>query len=386
MHILYQGLLRSPASWARVGRGYVAAFLDLGLDCEALQVRGFRHDPGFALPRGLRELSLAEVRARPEPDIGLGFLHPPLVGRLLGRRRCNLFVWEADVVPAAWVQSLDGGVDRVVVPSRFTRDALTRSGMTCAKIVVCPYGHDLGEPRLVEPRPEGRPFTFLAVMAPHRRKGVEVLLEAYRRAFREEDSVLLEIKSTYDPGAGRRRFPFEIPSWGEVLRASGLTSRESPRVEVDLRTVDDMEMTDLYRKADVYVQPSWGESFGLALLEAMASARPALATGWGGHMEFWPFRDDALPYRLESAGDALYESVPGARVAVPDAEALAARLRWHYEHPRESREIGLEARRAVAGMTWQESARRLLAALAGPEGAKPEFRTSTSRTPPGPGA
>lgn len=368
MRILYQGLLRSPASWARVGRGYVGALLEIGLDPEALLVRGFRHDPEFPLPRGLRELPLAEVRARPEPDLGLGFLHPPLVGRLMGRCKVNLFVWESDVVPAAWVESLDEGVDRVAVPSRFTREALIRSGMSPGKIVVCPYGHDLAEPPSAEPRPEGRPFTFLAVMAPHRRKGVEALLAAYRCAFRAADPVLLEIKSTYDPGAGRSRFPFEIPSWGEALEAAGLTSPESPRVEVDLRTVDDREMADLYRKTDVYVQPSWGESFGLALLEAMAAARPALATGWGGHMEFWPCRDDALPFRLENAGDALYEPVSGARVAIPDVEALAARLRWHYEHPGESREIGLEARRAIEGMTWQESARRLLRALAAPGG------------------
>ena len=361
--ILYQGLLRSPASWARVGRGYVGAFVKLGIDFAVLAPRGFRYDPAFAIPAGVREVSTGEAQSLPEPEVGLGFLHPPLVGRLLGHKKVNLFVWEADRVPTAWVESLEHGTHLVIVPSSFTREALVRSGFPGERVLVAPLGHDVEETPVEPYRGPGRPFTFLSIVSPHERKGIRELLRAYALAFRSGDGVLLRIKSTYDPGEARRRFPFEIGSWKEALDFCGLSAPGSPPVDLVVRTLDDAATLALYLESDVCVQPSWGESFGLAILDALASGVPAIATGWGGHMDFFPAGPDALPYVLREAGAALYEPAPGAHVAIPDVQALAERMRWHREHPAESRALGAAARRAVSKLTWQNAARKLLALL-----------------------
>jgi len=361
MHILYQGLLRSPASWARVGRGYLKELARLGVDFAALQVRGFRYQGDFPLPEGVRELTRREL-AR-EPEVGLGFLHPPLVHRLLGGKKVNLFVWESDRVPAAWVDGLERGTDLVVVPSHFTRRALLASGFPARKAVVVPYGFDAQHIAGGAEAARGeRPFTFYSVVSPHRRKGIRELLSAYGMAFRKDDGVLLRLKTTYDPGAAARRFSFEIDSWNQIL---GEFEGKAPPVELELRTLDDAETASLYRKADVYVQASWGESFGLALLDALASGLPAIATGWGGHMDYFAESSDALPFHLEEDAGALYEPVPGAHVAVPDVEALAERMRWHREHPVESKGMGEALRQGVAGLTWGNSTKRLLAVLDG---------------------
>jgi glycosyltransferase involved in cell wall biosynthesis len=364
--ILYQGLLRSSASWARVGRGYLKAFVELGVDAAAVSPRGFGYRPDFPIPAGIIEQSAAEARRLEPPDLGLGFLHPPEIHRLIGRRRWNLFVWESDLAPAAWMEPMRRGAERIVSPSAFTRDALAASGLDLERILVLPYGHDLpgGEARPA-PGPEGRPFTFLAVLAPHRRKGIRELLLAYRRAFDARDGVRLRIKTGYDPGAARARRAFEIPSWRAALAEAGLDRAGAPAVEVAVSTIADAEMPALLAAADVAVQPSWGESFGLAVLEALAAGLPAITTAWGGPLEFHPGGGDLVPYRLEAAGDALYEAVPGARAAIPDIEALSARMRWHYEHPDASRRLGDAARSAVAGWTWREAARRLLEAFDG---------------------
>jgi glycosyltransferase involved in cell wall biosynthesis len=367
MKLLYQGLLRSPASWARVGRGYLEAFARLGVDFAAISYRGFRHDPAFPLPEGIREVSISEALCSPPPEVGLGFIHPPLLRRLIGERKANLFVWESDLVPRAWVDGLRDGADRVIVPSTFTRDALVRSGLESSRVAVVPYGHDseLAEKIRSRPRGEsaGRPFRIFSVAAPHFRKGIGELLRAYALAFRESDDVLLSIKSTYDPGAARRRFPFEIGSWEEAIRDAGLRSPGAPRVEVDLRTLHDPELLELHARADLYVQPSWGESFGLALLDSLSLGIPAVATGWGGHMDYFPQGDDALSFHLEEDPRGIYEAAPGAHVAIPDIEHLASRLRWHREHPQESRALGEAAREKAARLTWLEGARGLLQVL-----------------------
>lgn len=370
--ILYQGLLRSPASWARVGRGYLEGLLEIGHPVEVRESRGFRHDPDFELDPRLAILAPEEARRASGRSLGLGFLHPPHLERLLGQPRVNLFVWESDRVPAEWVEMLEAGTDLVVVPSHFTRDALLRSGMSANQVSVAPYGYSRFDPRpetlpwKVDPRPtlrEQGKFRFLAVLAPHHRKGVRELLAAYRQAFTADDAVDLYVKSTYDPGQARRRQLFEIESWPRALEEAGLARPEAPRVTLDLGTLSDTEMERLYRRTSVYLQPSWGESFGLGILEALARGVPALATDWSGHLEFLPPGPDRIPGDLREGGTALYHETPGALVMVPRVEALAGRMRWHFDHPGASREVGLRAREAVRSMTWESASRKLMRVL-----------------------
>jgi glycosyltransferase involved in cell wall biosynthesis len=53
-----------------------------------------------------------------------------------------------------------------------------------------------------------------------------------------------------------------------------------------LGRVDPSAMPDLYRGCDVYCQPSLVEPQGQALLEALATARPVVATRVGGPPEY----------------------------------------------------------------------------------------------------
>ena len=69
MRILYQGLLRSPASWARVGRGYLEGLARLGYRTEAISPRGFLHDERFPIPEDIVEVRLDQVRSAPPPEV-----------------------------------------------------------------------------------------------------------------------------------------------------------------------------------------------------------------------------------------------------------------------------------------------------------------------------
>lgn len=80
-------------------------------------------------------------------------------------------------------------------------------------------------------------------------------------------------------------------------------------------------------------------------------------------MDFLPRDDDCLPYRLEPAGARTYEEADGALVARPDVEALAGRMRWHYDHREDSRSVGRRNRAHAAEWTWDAAARRLAEVL-----------------------
>lgn len=369
--LLYQGLLRSPASWARVGRGYVTALLaaaptDYELDVQATHVRGHGYDAGFPLPRGLAMIEPRTVTD--EPDWGLGFVHPPHLERLRGRDRSNLFVWEGTQIPTEWGAHLRDGTDRVIVPSRFVADAVARAGVPRAQIRVVSYGHDgvvARDPGAhTAPPTRERPFTILTIGAPHWRKGHDELLAAYRAAFRVSDATRLVIKTTYDPGDRRRTQPFEIPSWQELLDRHSLLAPEAPQVDLITEVMSDSDVAGLFAHADVYAAPVWGEAFGLAILDAAAHALPVITTGWSAPAEYLPDTPDLLPFTRSDDPRGCYAPTPGNQVAHPDPVALAARLRWHYENRDESAALGAKNQAAVADRTWSAVTQQLLEAIA----------------------
>ena len=78
---------------------------------------------------------------------------------------------------------------------------------------------------------------------------------------------------------------------------------------------------------DVFVHPALAESFGLAVVEAMAMRRPVVATPVG------------------IAGDVIEDGVSGIRIAGTDVdslvEAMSRAVEWRDRWP----ELGAEARR-----------------------------------------
>jgi teichuronic acid biosynthesis glycosyltransferase TuaC len=98
--------------------------------------------------------------------------------------------------------------------------------------------------------------------------------------------------------------------------------------------------------AGIFVLPSVDEAFGVAYVEAMAGAVPAIGC-----------RGEPGPEEIAAAGGGL-RLVPPA-----DPEALAAELRTLLEDPAWRRELGDAARATVeAGFTWERCGRATVAA------------------------
>ena len=96
----------------------------------------------------------------------------------------------------------------------------------------------------------------------------------------------------------------------------------------------------------MFVLPSVDVAFGVAYVEAMAGAVPAIGC-----------RGERGPEEIASAGGGLRLVPPG------DPEALAAELRGLLDEPNWRRELGDAARATVeAGFTWERCGRATVAA------------------------
>ncbi|WP_245604063.1 glycosyltransferase [Patulibacter minatonensis] len=109
------------------------------------------------------------------------------------------------------------------------------------------------------------------------------------------------------------------------------------------------EAMETAREADLFVMPSVDEAFGVAYVEAMASAMPVVAA-----------LGEPGPQEISAVGDGIVLVPPG------DVAALARALDALLSDPSRRRVLGLAARRTVAeSFTWERCGRQTLRAYRG---------------------
>ncbi|HEX7291295.1 MAG TPA: glycosyltransferase, partial [Conexibacter sp.] len=263
--------------------------------------------------------------------------------------------WEVGAPPRAWVHQVRERVDRVWVPSAFVRDGYVASGMPPGIVDVVPNGVDLER---FSPDGPARDLgaascTFLFVGGTIWRKGIDVLLAAWARAFEPGDDVRLVVK---DFGVGST---YKGQTAGDEVRALAARDDVAP-VTYLTEDLPASELPALYRAADVVVLPYRGEGFCLPALEAMACGVPVIHTAAGPTGEFctpdagWPLRSrrvafEARTYAGPTAGPACALEVDPDVLAVALREAAAAGADGRAER-------GAHARRAAERMSWDHAA------------------------------
>jgi glycosyltransferase involved in cell wall biosynthesis len=109
------------------------------------------------------------------------------------------------------------------------------------------------------------------------------------------------------------------------------------------------EALEAAREADLFVMPSVDEAFGVAYVEAMAAAMPAVAA-----------MGEPGPQEISAVGEGIVLVPPG------DVSALARAIDALLSDPSRRRALGVAARRTVAeSFTWERCGRQTLRAYHG---------------------
>jgi glycosyltransferase involved in cell wall biosynthesis len=271
----------------------------------------------------------------------------------------QILPWEYGTLPRAWVEGLRaGGADEVWTPTEYCRAMFLDAGIAPERVAVVPNGIDpetFSPDRAVEPYPVAttKPFKFLYLGGVLPRKGVDVLLAAYRRAFTRADDVALVLKLF-----GTRSF-YQLEDGGAAFRAFA-EDRDAPELVVIDDEIADADVVRLYRTCDALAFPYRGEGFGLPMLEALACGLPVIATA-GGAAD--AFLDDDVAYRIPAERRSLSGVLRGEQLTgegwwlEPDAGALAATMRHVVAHRDEARAKARRgAERARRDWTWDRAA------------------------------
>ena len=252
-------------------------------------------------------------------DVVIRNTYPPVFRRRPGALNLAYFFWEESLVPAGWVEGFNSAFDAVLVPTRYVREVLVRSGVKVPVEVVPPAVEGCEALAAGPDRRPGRSSSgvvrFLSVGSAFPRKGVDVLLRAYFRAFKASDPVHLTIKS----------FPNPHNTVATLLAELREACPDGPAVEQIDADLPAGELDGLYSRSDVLVHPTRGEGFGYPVVEAMFRGIPVIATAAGGLADFCSDETAFIvPHVLVPSGS--HFGVPGSEWAEPDESALAALL------------------------------------------------------------
>lgn len=216
-----------------------------------------------------------------------------------------------------WVKPSLARTDELVVPSDFLKEAFGRFGFT-ATIVPNVINLSRFFPRQPSPDDKSEPHILVA-------RNLEAIYDNMTalRAFRIVKNQLPSARLTI-AGSGPERTALEdLARVLNIEAAVHFTGR-----------VDNERMPELYRSADVMINPSLADNMPISILEALASGVPIVSTNVGG-----------VPFLVENGKNALLVP-PG------DPQSMAQALMQVLTTPDLARSISEAGLETVQQYTW----------------------------------
>lgn len=189
--------------------------------------------------------------------------------------RLGLSFTELDRLKPSEAHSLNS-LDVVLCPSRWAKDVAARSGVT-PRLEVVPMAVDHDNVVQLAHLPQDGPTVFVNVGKFEYRKGHELLLKAFLRAFGPEDDVRLVLLCE-NPFLDRVR----ASEWETYYTAHPLADK----VVMYRRQPTQADVARVLSQAHCGVFPARAEGWNMGAAELLAAGRHVVLTDYSGHTEY----------------------------------------------------------------------------------------------------
>lgn len=205
------------------------------------------------------------------------YLMPPAGGKRIAHT-----TGESSFMNSRWSEQL-GAVDEIWTTSRFFKNVIESNLIREVPVKVIPNSVDVQKYNNIVAGKgiQGlRGINFVSIFHFGDRKGPDILLKAFAKAFNKNDDVTLTIHSLSMEYVLRQTNSSVYNYIQEVTQ-----TEDRPPILVTSKYIIDEFMPSFIRNFDVMVLSTRAEGFGLPVLEAAACGLPAIVTGYSGVLD-----------------------------------------------------------------------------------------------------
>lgn len=345
------------------------------IDSKVANLTIIPYEPDQFAPIGnskYEKLAECDIRFKPEvseeisrlPYLWIRHQWPPKSDPPKGAKWVIMQPWEFSQLRRDFVEFF-AQANQIWTPSNYSRQCIVNSGIDFNKVQIVPNGVD---PIIFKPIGEKynlntyKKLKFLYCGGTIYRKGIDILLRAYLKAFNKNDEVCLVVKDmggeSFYRGQNAEQMIEEIqknPNAPEIIYIKDYLNEE--------------EIASLYRACNVFVSPYRGEGFSLPTLEAMACGLPVIVTEGGATEDFTISTFSVkIPSEKKSIGNRIgeYELTGEAYLLEPNEDDLVEILKRFYKSPNSFLSRGLIASAyARQNWNWRNSALKMFSLIDG---------------------
>ena len=253
------------------------------------------------------------------PDIQIRHCYPPVWNWPTHNKTKVIYIqpWEYPKAPFEWQYKFETFADALVVPSNYCKEVFTKGGLKPENCFVVPNGFNDQFFNKDKSNTKARfnidpdRFNFVYVGNSQWRKGLDLLINVWHKAFKKYDKCTLIIKDN-STIYGKNNV------LNEIIKMQYKT--ECAEVIYLDKNITEEEMSDIYKCSNVVVHPYRAEGFAMHVQEAMAcGCLPVVPVG-GPTDDFIP---DELGLKLPVQAQSVNITDPGIFATKPgDAMTL----------------------------------------------------------------
>jgi len=209
----------------------------------------------------------------------------PSIKKLLkqSRSNINLTVWETTKIPREYVRTHEyHNPDAIITSSKWNQEAFNEY-IECHVVP-----HLIEEPKkefdpIKLPYDLNKTFTIFSSSQWSRRKGFDVLLQAFVAEFGDQNDVRLLLK-TYPSVEAKNDevIQSEVRFYRNIIR----TSEKVNNIILMSGFMSKEKINWLYDKCDVFALLTRGEGFSLPIAESLMRSKPVIVPKEGGHIDY----------------------------------------------------------------------------------------------------
>ena len=227
------------------------------------------YDPEYKIDKDIvKQLKVLEKAETSEPDIQIRHSYPPIWQWPASDRTKVVYIqpWEYTKVPFEWQYKFETFADALIVPSNYVAKVFANGGLKPEKLFVVANGYNKELFNTNDNNSDSKyvnkdNFNFVYVGNSQWRKGLDILINAWKDAFKKFDKACLVIKDN-------PKIYGQSNILNEIIKMQYKTGC-SDVVYID-EDLSDKEMAALFKASDVVVHPYRAEGFGMHVQEAMA--------------------------------------------------------------------------------------------------------------------